>query len=105
MVKAPYILDGQAKSGWKAEPGFVYGFIAYAKSGVPIGINVKEKGSSEFLRDKQDPRETSERELAPTAWVTVTKPTPLEVEPVELHRPQAAGRLCALRLSLEIARL
>jgi len=79
FVKVPYVLDGQAKPGWKAEPGFVYGFIAYSKSGVPIGINVTEKGSTEFLRDKQDPRKTSERELAPTAWVTVTKPTDLEV--------------------------
>ncbi len=79
FVKVPYILDGQAKPGWKAEPGFVYGFIAYSKSGVPIGINVTEKGSTEFLRDKLDPRKTSERELAPTAWVTVTKPTELEV--------------------------
>jgi Trypsin-like peptidase domain len=80
LVKAPYILDGQAKSGWMAEPGYVYGFIAYAKSGVPVGINVKENKTSKFLRDKQDPRETSERELAPTAWLTVAQPTPLEVE-------------------------
>ena len=79
FVKVPYVLDGQAKPGWKAEPGFVYGFIAYSKSGVPIGVNVTEKGSTEFLRDKQDPRKTSERELAPTAWVTVSKPTDLEV--------------------------
>lgn len=79
FVEAPYFLDGETKPGWVAEPGFVYGFIAYAKSGVPIGIKIKEKGSSEYLRDKQDPRETSERELAPTAWVTVTKPTQLEV--------------------------
>ena len=80
LVKVPYVLDGQTKSGWMAEPGYLYGFIAYAKGGVPVGINVKENGSSKFLRDKQDPRETSERELAPTAWVTVTEPTPLEVE-------------------------
>ena len=80
LVMAPYFLDSESKVGWVAEPGYVYGFIAYAKSGVPIGINVKEKGSSTFLRDKLDPRETSERELAPTAWVTVTQPTPLEIE-------------------------
>jgi Trypsin-like peptidase domain len=79
FVKVPYVLDGETKPGWKAERGFLYGFIAYSKSGVPIGINVTEKGSTEFLRDKLDPRKTSERELAPTAWVTVTKPTELEV--------------------------
>jgi hypothetical protein len=61
------------------EPGKVYGFIADAKSGVPIGINVKNKATSKFLRDAKDPRQTSELELAPTAWVTVTEPAMLEV--------------------------
>jgi hypothetical protein len=79
FVKVPYVLDGAAQPGWKAEPGYLYGFIAYSKSGVPIGINVTEKGSTVFLRDAKDPRKTSERELAPTAWVTVNKATDLEV--------------------------
>jgi hypothetical protein len=79
FVEVPYVLDGVAKPGWVAEPGYVYGFIAYSKSGVPIGLNVTEEGSSTFLRAKEDKRETSERELAPTAWVTVEKPTKLEV--------------------------
>ena len=64
---------------FKAEPGTVYGFIADAESGVPIGINVKKHGTSEFLRDAKDPRQTSELELAPTAWVTVSEPTTLDV--------------------------
>ncbi|MEZ5829189.1 MAG: serine protease [Hyphomicrobiales bacterium] len=61
------------------EPGKVYGFIADAESGVPIGINVKNKATSKFVRDAKDPRQTSELELAPTAWITVTEPTTLEV--------------------------
>jgi hypothetical protein len=79
FVKVPYVLDGTTQPGWKAEPGYLYGFIAYSESGVPIGINVTAKGTTEFLRDAKDPRKTSERELAPTAWVTVSKPTDLEV--------------------------
>jgi len=61
------------------EPGKVYGFIADAKSGVPVGINLKNKATSAFLRDAKDPRQTSELELAPTAWVTVTEPATLEI--------------------------
>lgn len=64
---------------FKAEPGKIYGFIADAESGVPIGINVKDKATSAFLRDAKDRRQTSELELAPTAWVTVKEPTTLEV--------------------------
>jgi|RifCSP13_1_1023834.scaffolds.fasta_scaffold29060_2 uncharacterized protein YukE len=64
---------------FEAVPGRVYGFIADAASGIPVGINVKEKGTSEFLRDKKDPRQSSELELAPTVWVIVDKPTTLEV--------------------------
>ena len=64
---------------FEAKPGFVYGFIADAESGVPVGINVKKQGTSEFLRDAKDPRQTSELELAPTAWVTVPEPTTIEV--------------------------
>jgi hypothetical protein len=64
---------------YDVEPGKIYGFIADAESGVPIGINVKNKATSEFVRDSKDPRQTSELELAPTAWVTVTEPTTLEV--------------------------
>ena len=62
-----------------AVPGHVYGFIADAKDGVPIGINVKSEGTEQFLRDAKDPRQSSEPELAPTAWVTVTEPTKLDL--------------------------
>jgi len=64
---------------YKAEPGRIYGFIADAESGVPIGINVKQQGTSKFLRDAKDPRQSSELELAPTAWVTVPEPMTLDV--------------------------
>jgi hypothetical protein len=63
----------------QAVPGRVYGFIADAEGGVPIGINVKRDGTDEFLRDAKDPRQSSELELAPTAWITVTEPTTLDV--------------------------
>ena len=62
-----------------AVPGRVYGFIADAEGGVPIGINIKKEGTDQFLRDAKDPRQSSELELAPTAWITVTEPTPLDV--------------------------
>lgn len=61
------------------EPGHLYGFIADAESGVRIALNVKKQGTTEFLRDKKDPRQTSVPELAPTAWVTVQEPTPVEI--------------------------
>jgi hypothetical protein len=64
---------------FNAEPGKVYGFIADAENGVPIGINVKNQATSQFLRDAKDKRQTSELELAPTAWVTVAEPTTLDV--------------------------
>lgn len=64
---------------YDVEPDKVYGFIADSKSGVPIGINVKDKATSKFLRDAKDPRQTSELELAPTAWITVEQPTTAEV--------------------------
>jgi hypothetical protein len=63
----------------QAVPGRVYGFIADAEGGVPIGINIKKEGTDEFLRDAKDPRQSSELELAPTAWVTVSEPTTLDV--------------------------
>jgi hypothetical protein len=69
-----------ASYDFEAEPGHVYGFIAEAKSGVLIGINVKKKGTSEFLRDAKDPRKTNEPELAPTAWLTVTETTQVEID-------------------------
>jgi hypothetical protein len=62
------------------EPGRVYGFIADGKSGVRVGLNVKKEGSAEFLRDAKDPRQTSVPELAPTAWVTVDKTTPVDID-------------------------
>ena len=64
---------------FNAEPGKVYGFIADAESGVPVGINVKNKATAAFVRDAKDKRQTSELELAPTAWVTVSEPTTLDV--------------------------
>jgi len=64
---------------FKAEPGRIYGFIADAEGGVPIGINVKKAGTDEFLRDAKDQRKSSEPELAPTAWVTVSEPATLEI--------------------------
>ena len=63
----------------QAVPGRVYGFIADAEGGVPIGINVKRDGTDEFMRDAKDPRQSSELELAPTAWITVTEPATLDV--------------------------
>ena len=71
LVQKAYTLE--------AVPGRVYGFIADAEGGVPIGINVKKEGTDEFLRDAKDPRQSSELELAPTAWVTVSEPTTLEI--------------------------
>ncbi len=64
---------------FQAVPGRVYGFIADAEGGVPIGINVKKQGTDQFLRDAKDPRQSSELELAPTAWVTVSEPTTLDI--------------------------
>jgi Trypsin-like peptidase domain/FHA domain len=61
------------------EPGKIYGFIADSKSGIPIGINVKDKATASFLRDAKDPRQTSELELAPTAWITVDEPKTVEI--------------------------
>jgi hypothetical protein len=62
-----------------AEPGFIYGFIADSEEGTPLGLVVKQKDTSTYLRDAKDPRQTSERELAPYAWVTVPEPMMLEV--------------------------
>jgi Trypsin-like peptidase domain len=62
-----------------ALPGHVYGFIANAEGGVPIAINVKKNGTDEFLRDAKDKRQSSEPDPAPTAWVTVSEPTKLDV--------------------------
>ncbi len=64
---------------YEVKPGKIYGFIADSKSGVPIGINLKDRSTSKFLRDAKDPRQTSELELAPTAWITADKPTTVEV--------------------------
>jgi hypothetical protein len=62
------------------EPGHVYGFIADAKSGVRLALNIRKAGSDEFLRDAQDPRQESVPELAPNAWVTVKEPTTVEID-------------------------
>ena len=62
------------------EPGHVYGFIADAKSGVRLALNIRKAGSDEFLRDAQDPRQKSVPELAPNAWVTVKEPTTVEID-------------------------
>lgn len=65
---------------YELEPGHVYGFIADAKSGVRLALNVRKAGSDEFLRDAQDKRQESVPELAPNAWVTVTEPTIVEID-------------------------
>lgn len=69
-----------------AVPGQIYGFIANAESGVPIAINVKKAGTDEFLRDAKDDRQSREPSQAPTAWVTVSEPTKLEVTVWSLTR-------------------
>jgi hypothetical protein len=69
-----------ATSSYVLEPGHIYGFIADAKSGVRLALNVRKAGSDEFLRDAKDPRQESVPELAPNAWVTVTEPTKVEIE-------------------------
>jgi hypothetical protein len=69
-----------------AVPGQIYGFIADAQSGVPIAINVKKAGTDEFLRDAKDDRQSSEPAQAPTAWVTVSEPTKLDVTVWSLTR-------------------
>ena len=64
------------------EPGHVYGFIANSKSGIPIALNVKRQGTSEFLGDKSVPPEAAGAEqapLAPTTRVTVDKETEVDV--------------------------
>jgi hypothetical protein len=67
-------------SSYTLEPGHIYGFIADAKSGVRLALNVRKAGSDEFLRDAKDPRQESVPELAPSAWVTVTEPTTVEID-------------------------
>jgi hypothetical protein len=54
--------------------------MADGTSGVFLGLNVKKKGSAEFLRDEQDPKKTSEPELAPTVLVTVKESTPVDID-------------------------
>jgi hypothetical protein len=65
---------------YQLEPGHIYGFIADAKSGVRLALNVRKAGSDEFLRDAKDPRQESVPELAPNAWITVTEPTKVEID-------------------------
>jgi hypothetical protein len=65
---------------YQLEPGHIYGFIADAKSGVRLALNVRKAGSDAFLRDAKDPRQESVPELAPNAWVTVTEPTKVEID-------------------------
>ncbi|HZP10176.1 trypsin-like serine peptidase [Methyloceanibacter sp.] len=69
-----------------AVPSQIYGFIADAESGVPIAINVKKSGTGEFLGDAKDDRQSHEPSQAPTAWVTVTEPTKLDVTVWSLTR-------------------
>ena len=102
FVEAPYFLDGETKPGWVAEPGFVYGFIAYAKSGVPIGIKIKEKGSSEYLEGRAGPERDERTRACTDGMGDGDEANADRGRPVELHGP--AGRLCALRVSLEGAR-
>jgi hypothetical protein len=69
-----------ATHSYVLEPGHVYGFIADAKSGVRLALNVRKAGSDEFLRDAKDPRQESVPELAPSAWITVAEPTTVELD-------------------------
>ena len=69
-----------ATHGFVLEPGHIYGFIADARSGIRIGLNVRKQGSSELLKDAKDPRQTSVPELAPTTWITVNEKTPVDID-------------------------
>jgi hypothetical protein len=70
---------------FELEPGHVYGFIANSKSGIPIALNVKKQGTSDFLGAKADTQQapgTAQAPgsgLAPTVWVTVDDKTQVEV--------------------------
>ena len=61
------------------QPGHVYGFIANSKGGIPIALNVKKHGTSEFLRDKADAASPEQAPLAPAAQVTVDQQTEVDV--------------------------
>ncbi len=61
------------------QPGHVYGFIANSKGGIPIALNVKKHGTSEFLRDKTDAAGPGQAPLAPAARVTVDQETEVDV--------------------------
>jgi hypothetical protein len=64
------------------QPGHVYGFIANSKSGIPIALNVKKQGTSEFLSEKADRPDAEGPEqapLAPTVRVTVDQQTQVDV--------------------------
>ena len=77
-------------------PGHVYGFIANSKSGIPIALNVKRQGTSEFLGDKSVPPEAAGPEqapLAPTARVTVDKETEVDVNVFGMITEPAAYEL------------
>jgi hypothetical protein len=65
---------------YKLEPGHIYGIIADAKSGVRLALNVRKAGSDQFLRDAKDPRQESVPELAPSAWITVSEPTMVDID-------------------------
>jgi hypothetical protein len=54
-----------------AEPGFVYGFIADAKRGVPVGIYL--------VGGPTDPTKSYEPDFAPTEWARVFEPTTLQI--------------------------
>ena len=82
----------------KAEPGRVYGFIADAEGGVPVGINVKKEGTDEFLRDAKDKRQSSELELAPTAWDDGERACYARCYRVEPRRPAGKIRTPCLHL-------
>jgi hypothetical protein len=62
------------------EPHHVYAFIADARSGVRLALNVRKKGSAELLRDARDPQKTSVPELSPVVWVTVDETTQVDID-------------------------
>jgi hypothetical protein len=62
------------------EPHHVYAFIADARSGVRLALNVRKKGTTELLRDARDPQKSSVPELSPVVWVAVDETTAVDID-------------------------
>lgn len=67
-----------ANHSFVLEPGHVYGFIADSTSGVPVGLNVRKKDTSEFLKDEKDAQQAPPG-LAPSTLVSVKEKTSVDV--------------------------